>query len=105
MRAADLFERARRQPARLCDCHRGISGRALTEHFAKILGDPTVGLYSATDGSKGAALTQTFNDSLADILFGKRPVSDLDSLVRDWRTNGGDTIRSEYEQAFQAARV
>jgi hypothetical protein len=31
-------------------------------------------------------------------------VSDLDGLVKDWRSNGGDTIRSEYEQALQASK-
>jgi putative aldouronate transport system substrate-binding protein len=67
--------------------------------------DPSVGLYSATDGSKGAILRTTFNDSLAELLFGKRPVSGMDDLVKDWRTNGGDKIRAEYEQAFQAARA
>ena len=82
-----------------------VAHQTQTEHFAKTLSDPTVGLYSPTDGSKGAALNQTFVDSLNDILFGKRPVSDLAGLVKDWRTNGGDTIRSEYEQAFQQAQA
>jgi putative aldouronate transport system substrate-binding protein len=82
-----------------------VAHQTQTEHFAKTLADPTVGLYSPTDGSKGASLTQTFNDSLADILYGKRPVSDLDSLVKTWRSNGGDTIRSEYEQALQQAQA
>ena len=44
----------------------------------------------------------TFTDRLNEILFGKQPVSALDDLVKDWRANGGDTIRGEYEQAFQA---
>jgi putative aldouronate transport system substrate-binding protein len=81
-----------------------VAHQTQTEHFARTLGDPSVGLYSPTDGSKGAVLTQTFNDSLSEILFGKRPVGDLDNLVRDWRSNGGDTIRSEYEQALQQAQ-
>lgn len=81
-----------------------VAHQTQTEHFAKTLSDPTVGLYSPTDGSKGGVLTQTFTDSLNDILYGKRPVGDLTSLVQDWRTNGGETIRSEYEQAFQQAQ-
>ncbi len=40
-----------------------------------------------------------------DIIFGRQPVSTLDALVNDWRTNGGDQIRREYEQAFQAQRA
>jgi putative aldouronate transport system substrate-binding protein len=82
-----------------------VAHQTQTEHFAVNLADPSVGLYSATDASKGAILRTTFNDSLAELLFGKRPVSALDDLVKDWRTNGGDRIRGEYEQAFQAARA
>ena len=50
----------------------------------------------------GLALRTTFIDRLNEILFGKQPVSVLDDLVKEWRTNGGDKIRAEYEQAFQA---
>jgi putative aldouronate transport system substrate-binding protein len=80
-----------------------VAHQTQTEHFAMTLADPTVGLYSPTDGSKGAGLRTTFNDSLAEIVFGKRPVSDLDNLVKDWRSNGGDKTRAEYEQALQTA--
>jgi putative aldouronate transport system substrate-binding protein len=82
-----------------------VAHQTQTEHFAKTLADPSVGLYSATDGSRGAALRTTFNDALNDILYGKRPVGDLDSLVKDWRANAGDSIRGEYEQALQASKA
>jgi putative aldouronate transport system substrate-binding protein len=82
-----------------------VAHQAQIDHFAVNLADPSVGLYSATDGSKGANLKLTVNDGLAEIVFGKRPVSVLDDLVREWRTNGGDKIRAEYEQAFQAAKA
>jgi putative aldouronate transport system substrate-binding protein len=81
-----------------------VAHQTQTEHFAMTLADPTVGLYSPTDGSKGAALKNTFNnDQLPLIVFGKSPVSALDDMVKQWRDNGGDQIRSEYEQAFQAS--
>jgi putative aldouronate transport system substrate-binding protein len=82
-----------------------VAHQTQTEHFAVNLADPSVGLYSPTDGSKGAILRTTFNDSLAEILFGKRPVSVLADLISAWRTNGGDNIRAEYEQAMQAAKA
>ena len=82
-----------------------IAHQTQTEHFAMTLADPSVGLYSPTDASRGAGLRTTFNDAMNDILFGKRPVSALDDLVKDWRTNGGDKIRGELEQAFQSSRV
>ncbi|HEX8969432.1 MAG TPA: extracellular solute-binding protein [Chloroflexota bacterium] len=81
-----------------------VAHQTQTEHFAVTLADPSVGLYSPTDGSKGAILRTTFTDGLAEILFGKRPVSGLDDLVKDWRSNGGDRTRAEYEQAFQASK-
>jgi putative aldouronate transport system substrate-binding protein len=40
-----------------------------------------------------------------DILFGRQPVGTFDDLVKDWRANGGDTIRAEYEKAFQDAKT
>jgi len=79
-----------------------IAYQAQKEHFAVTVPNPIVGLYSPTDASKGITLKTTFTDRLLEILFGKQPVSALDGLVNDWRTNGGNTIRSEYEQAFQA---
>lgn len=65
--------------------------------------DPTVGLYSPTNGTKGGPLSQSFQDGLTDIVAGRRPFGDFDQLVRDWRSAGGDQIRAEYEQALQQA--
>ena len=63
--------------------------------------DASVGLYSPANASKGAALTQAMTDGVNQILFGRAPVDSLDQLVKDWRSNGGDTIRGELEAAFQ----
>jgi len=82
-----------------------VTYQAQQEHFASTVPNPIAGLYSPTDGSKGIALKNTFVDRLNEILFGKQPLSAYDDLVKDWRSNGGDTIRTEYEQAFQAARA
>jgi putative aldouronate transport system substrate-binding protein len=79
-----------------------VTYQAQKEHFAVTLANPSVGLYSPSDGSKGITLRTTFLDGLSDILFGRQPVSAMDDLVKAWRTNGGDTIRTEYERAFQA---
>jgi hypothetical protein len=32
-------------------------------------------------------------------------VSSFDDLVKEWRANGGDTIRAEYEKAFEQAKA
>jgi putative aldouronate transport system substrate-binding protein len=82
-----------------------VTYQAQKEHFAVTVTNPIVGLYSPTDASKGITLRTTFIDRMNDILFGRQPVSTFDGLVKDWRANGGDTIRGEYEKAFQEARA
>jgi putative aldouronate transport system substrate-binding protein len=66
--------------------------------------DPTVGLYSATNQKQGFLLQTKFADGLIDIIVGRRPISDYEQLLADWRSGGGDSIRSEYEQAYAAAQ-
>lgn len=58
--------------------------------------NPTQGLHSATQARQGVAADQTFFDGVADILFNRRPFSDYDTLVADWRKSVGDTIRQEF---------
>ncbi len=66
--------------------------------------DPTLDLYSATNDSQGALLANTLASGLDEIIRGLRDVSQLDRLVQDWRSGGGDQIRSELQQALSAAR-
>ena len=81
-----------------------VAYAAQKEHFAQTVPNAIVGLYSPTDGSKGITLKNTLTDRLLEIVFGKQPVSAWDDIVKEWRTNGGDAIRAEYEKAFQAAK-
>ena len=67
--------------------------------------DPTLGLYSPTDNSKGGPLCQTFSDGLGDIVAGRNPLSQLDQLIANWRANGGEQMRTEYQQAYAAAKA
>ena len=67
------------------------------------LQDPTVGFYSETAGRQGLIAGQRFGDGITDIVAGRRPLSDLDSLVSEWRSNGGDQVRQEYLDAMAAA--
>jgi putative aldouronate transport system substrate-binding protein len=68
------------------------------------INDPSIGLYSATGQAKGGVIDQTATDAFNDIFFGRRPLSDYDQIVKDWRAGGGDQIRSELEDAYQRAR-
>jgi len=66
--------------------------------------DPTVGLYSATNQKQGFLIQTTLADGLLDIITGRRPMSDYDSLVSDWRSGGGDVIRQEFQQAYAQSK-
>jgi putative aldouronate transport system substrate-binding protein len=66
--------------------------------------DPTRGYHSATQSRKGVSADQTFHDGVADILFNRRPFSDFDQLVTEWRTSAGDTIRKELPDEISASK-
>lgn len=65
---------------------------------------PTVGLYSDTAVSDGAALTKEIDDTRNAVIQGRQPISAWTDAVRSWRTRGGDKIRAEYEESFEAAQ-
>jgi putative aldouronate transport system substrate-binding protein len=65
--------------------------------------DPTLGLYAPTDGAKGAPLNATFSAGMTDIVAGRRPVDQIQQVINEWKSGGGDQIRTEYEQALAAA--
>jgi putative aldouronate transport system substrate-binding protein len=59
--------------------------------------DPTIGYYSPANAAKLPALTR---DKVNDILAGRQPLDAIDQLIKDWRANGGDQIRMEFQQAM-----
>ena len=81
--------------------------RVMARDIAVIQGmgiqNPVVGLYSKTNAQKAATLNQKMGDGLLAIIFGRADVSTLDQLVKDWRAQGGDQIRTEFEQALQTS--
>src|SRR4029077_2390868 len=64
--------------------------------------DPTLGFFSATLDSKGAPLAQALTDGITDVLAGRRSIGEVDSVIKDWQNNGGNTIRTELQQAMAA---
>jgi putative aldouronate transport system substrate-binding protein len=62
--------------------------------------DPTIGITTPTIDKQAAALTQQLQDWLFDLVTGRRPMSDYDQVVIDWRAGGGDQIRTELQQAL-----
>jgi putative aldouronate transport system substrate-binding protein len=65
------------------------------------IADPTVGQSSPTYEAKGAQLEQMIFDRVSDIASGRSQLSDFDQLVKDWRAQGGDMARSEYQASLQ----
>jgi ABC-type glycerol-3-phosphate transport system substrate-binding protein len=53
-------------------------------------------------GGLSAGPKLRFNDGLGEILQGHRPLADLDQLVTDWQSNGGEQMRKEYLDAMSA---
>jgi len=67
------------------------------------IADPVVGQVSATDEAKGAQLNQMIFDRVSAIAAGRAPLDDLAQLGKDWRSQGGDQIRTEFQQVLQAS--
>ena len=66
--------------------------------------DPTLGLQSASAFQLGIPAQTTLYAGVQDIVLSRRPLSDLGSLVADWRTSAGDKMRGEYMDALAAAK-
>jgi putative aldouronate transport system substrate-binding protein len=66
--------------------------------------DPTLGLYSATAAGQGQLAQDAFMSGVSDIVQGRRPIGDLDSLVADWRNKVGDKARGEFQDAIAASK-
>jgi len=64
--------------------------------------DPTLGLQSPSAFQLGIPAQTTLYAGVQDIVLGRRPLSDLDSLVADWRNSAGDKMRGEYMDARAA---
>jgi putative aldouronate transport system substrate-binding protein len=68
------------------------------------ISDPTLGFYSASYSSQQALLDQALSDGVSDIVIGRSELTALDGLLKDWRSNGGDKGRAEYQDALAAAK-
>src|SRR5215207_5862738 len=65
--------------------------------------DPTIGIATPTFDKLGASLLQTLQDSVFDLVTGRRPMTEYDQVVSEWRSQGGDQIRTEFQQALAAS--
>jgi putative aldouronate transport system substrate-binding protein len=76
------------------------------EAMAKVaVSNPAAGVYSPTNGEKGAELSQYTTDTYTEIVTGRASIDKLDELISQWRARGGDQIRKELEDAIAAAKT
>jgi putative aldouronate transport system substrate-binding protein len=64
--------------------------------------DPTIGISTATFDKLGASLQQTLQDMIFDLVTGRRAMSEYDQVVSEWRSQGGDQIRTEFQEVIAA---
>ncbi|WP_420114073.1 hypothetical protein [Pseudactinotalea sp.] len=77
------------------------SAISYTEEVTRhIVTNPAVGLYVPSAASMQATLDDIVDDYVNGIVSGRRPMSDLEKFRSDWRDRGGDTIRTELQDAL-----
>ena len=64
--------------------------------------DPVAGLFSDTATRTDAQLEELAESYINQIIVGNRPMSDLEVFREEWRSRGGDDIRTEFEEALKA---
>lgn len=74
-----------------------------TEEVTKnAIPDPTVGLYAPSLANVSDKLSELSTDYTNGIVSGRRPLSDLAKYREDWKSQGGDKVRQEFQEALQA---
>ncbi|WP_309119743.1 extracellular solute-binding protein [Paenibacillus sp.] len=51
---------------------------------------------------KGSALNQKFQNTVIEIIAGKKPVDTIDDAIQEWKQGGGDQIIEEINAAYKA---
>ncbi len=63
--------------------------------------NPTLGLFSDANATKGATIGKNFTSATDDIIQGRKPLSALDDAIKAWKSGGGDEMRHDYEEQLQ----
>lgn len=66
------------------------------------IANPTLGLYSNTAATKNSAADLDFNNGVYEIVQGRKPFANLDTLLATWRKAAGDGMRAEFEEQLQS---
>ncbi len=71
------------------------------EHI--IVSNPAESLYSPAASERGDELQKIIDDATYQFILGKINESQFEQAVEKWRTNGGNQVIEEYEEAFKKA--
>lgn len=64
--------------------------------------NPSVGLYSDTNSTKGTTLGKLMADAQSDVIFGRKPLRAIDDAYKTWRSSGGDAMAAEFAESKAA---
>lgn len=67
--------------------------------------DPTMGMYSPAWVAQGGNLIKMQTDAYNSMVVGNQPLSDLDQLISDWKKQGGDQARKEFQQSLEKCKT
>jgi len=67
--------------------------------------DPSQGLYSPTWVAQGGNLIKMQQDAVNGMVVGNQPMSELDQVISDWKKQGGDQARKEFQQALEKCKA
>ncbi|MFW6597338.1 hypothetical protein ACQBAU_04555 [Propionibacteriaceae bacterium Y2011] len=59
------------------------------------------GLYPEAAVGKTAKLTAANNDVLREVMLGRKPMTEWDEFVSQWKSEAGDAMRAEYSEAAE----
>lgn len=77
--------------------------RIVEEMMPNFVRNPVVGLYSAAQTEKGPRIDAIVSETLADVILGRKSEDELPRMQEEWRSQGGDEIRREYEELLAQA--
>jgi putative aldouronate transport system substrate-binding protein len=63
--------------------------------------DPTVGIYSQTQATKGTELSKYIIGEQTKMISGQRPVSEWDQMVKEWMARGGADFIKEINEGLK----
>jgi putative aldouronate transport system substrate-binding protein len=62
-------------------------------------------LYSPTWVAQGANLIKMQQDGYNAMVVGNQPLSYLNQLISDWKSQGGDQSRKEFQQSLEKCKA